>query len=873
MTKTKSTKRALLMSALALLSCVALLVGSTYAWFTDSVTSTGNKIVAGKLEVDLLMGTDVDTYVSIADQEAAIFGADSLVAQNDPTDTLWEPGKTQIVYLAVANKGNLDLKYNIALNVVDGGLIGSLEYAIVDGAKYGDLDAAASWADVKAINGVQTGDVVAGNMVAAPNGAITASEKMEYFALAIHMKEDADNRYQGKDVTIDVTVLATQLASEFDSFDDQYDKGAYLPTVYTAEELLSAMENGDNVKLGADITTTKAVAVNGDAVLDLNGKTLTGDGFTVNSADLTVVGNGGKFVSTNVYSAFDLLGGSKLTLEEANIESASDGVYTLDAGNTIIINGGTIAASMSEKHPAVAVKEGNTVIINDGKLSGYFGVYLFGGEVTINGGELDTATNVVLATNGKVTINGGKLTNDGYDTVFAQNAADITITGGTFKTNPSAFVADGCAALQNADGTYTVYSSTSQMVLEDGATLDLKGEAFPGTIVAEGDLTIKGDTKIKTLKATNGGTISVEEGKTLTLNNFSFGAKANASAEYTITGGAVEASYGYFQYGEFDIESDFDTGYMYYSYSSDITVYGTFHSKGTGDGLDYVRGKLTIADGGKSIHDNSLWLGQPASWGAGVTGTVIVEEGGYLQANSISIYDDSYLYNSYANVGKDGVGVKYNTISGEVLTLAATGTELNSAIANGVSTVYLAEGNYVMTNTATGTTLKGLDKEGVVLNNNINFAGNAGMKGAISRKMHFENLTFENTVFTMEDGGKCTFTNVNFAAGVRKAYGTGVVFTDCTFGSNSDGYALHFESSGTSTDAIKLNGCQFDGGKVHLGKGRTYVFTDCDFAAGTDFQVWSKITLDGCTVDGVEVTAENANTFFPKLNLDNVTFN
>ena len=41
MTKTKSTKRALLLSALSLLMCVSMLIGSTFAWFTDSVTSSG----------------------------------------------------------------------------------------------------------------------------------------------------------------------------------------------------------------------------------------------------------------------------------------------------------------------------------------------------------------------------------------------------------------------------------------------------------------------------------------------------------------------------------------------------------------------------------------------------------------------------------------------------------------------------------------------------------------------------------------------------------------------------------------------------------------------------------------------------------------
>lgn len=228
MTKNKTTKRALLASAVSLILCFSMLLGTTYAWFTDSVTSTNNKIVAGNLEVDLLMADADGEYKSIADEDAAIFGADSLVAQDDISDTLWEPGKTQIAYLGVENKGTLDLKYNILLNVIDGGLIGSLEYAIIDGFQYGAINTdGTDWAALKAAANAQTGDVKAGSTVAAPNGAIQAAEgeerAIDYFALAIHMKEDAGNEYQGKDITVDLTVLATQLASEEDSFNSQYD--------------------------------------------------------------------------------------------------------------------------------------------------------------------------------------------------------------------------------------------------------------------------------------------------------------------------------------------------------------------------------------------------------------------------------------------------------------------------------------------------------------------------------------------------------------------------------------------------------------------------------------------------------------------------
>lgn len=166
-------------------------------------------------------------------------------------------------------------------------------------------------------------------------------------------------------------------------------------------------------------------------------------------------------------------------------------------------------------------------------------------------------------------------------------------------------------------------------------------------------LEIKADANIKTLKAANGATIIIEDGKNLTLNNFSFGSPNNSDAVYEIKGGTVTANYGFFQHGTYELRSNFETGYMYYSYGSNITVYGTFHSQGVGDGLDYVRGNLTIAKGGKSIHEKSLWVGQPASWGA-MEASLTIEDGGYVQANSLCVYEGSSL--TYYN----NADLKYN---------------------------------------------------------------------------------------------------------------------------------------------------------------------------------------------------------------------
>jgi predicted ribosomally synthesized peptide with SipW-like signal peptide len=121
-----------------------MLLGTTFAWFTDSATSAGNKIVAGTLDVQLWMYDESESdYVNIGDSAKPIFGkADSHVAQNDAQDTLWEPGKTQVVYLKIVNNGSLDLKYNVAINVRDTAddknLYEVLEYAIDADAKATD---------------------------------------------------------------------------------------------------------------------------------------------------------------------------------------------------------------------------------------------------------------------------------------------------------------------------------------------------------------------------------------------------------------------------------------------------------------------------------------------------------------------------------------------------------------------------------------------------------------------------------------------------------------------------------------------------------------------------------------------------------------
>ena len=263
MTKKISTKRALLTSALALLMCVSMLVGSTYAWFTDSVTSANNKIVAGKLDVQLLMDTG-SGYVDISDSTDPIFGEGSL-AQDDNSETLWEPGKTQVAYLAIKNNGSLALKYKVALDVtnVSKNLYKAMEYAIVPDAQY---DSVTTWTDGSAVvPGIQT---VSGEVSLGVGDT-------HCFALAIHMDEDAGNEYQGGQVNFDMTVLATQDTVESDSFDNQYDVLSAFP--YEANGKIEAgqtaveleIRNTDETKVGSAVIPKVAIANDGNATVNV----------------------------------------------------------------------------------------------------------------------------------------------------------------------------------------------------------------------------------------------------------------------------------------------------------------------------------------------------------------------------------------------------------------------------------------------------------------------------------------------------------------------------------------------------------------------------------------------------------------------------
>ena len=246
MTKSKTTKRALLSSVIALLLSFSMLIGTTFAWFTDSVTSSGNIIKSGTLDVEMhwAEGTKDPAATDTAWKDAST-GA---IFNNDK----WEPGYIEVRHIKISNVGTLALKYQ--LHIFANGDVSDL----ADVIDVYFVDPAVQVADRTALASVEPVGTLAEVLAGMPgnaSGDLKAGET-DTVTLALKMRETAGNEYQNKSIGTDFTVqlLATQLTSEKDSFDDQYDANAeFLPVNESAAIVNNNGTLGEEVVLTADM--------------------------------------------------------------------------------------------------------------------------------------------------------------------------------------------------------------------------------------------------------------------------------------------------------------------------------------------------------------------------------------------------------------------------------------------------------------------------------------------------------------------------------------------------------------------------------------------------------------------------------------------
>ena len=407
MTSSKSTKRALISSVLALLMCVAMLIGTTFAWFTDTASTGVNKIVSGNLKVDII-GAKSDSHIEKLNFTKA--------AGAEGEALLWEPGCRYLTEgFRIANKGNLALKWRAEINkdnIVDGKAAPTAK----DGKSL--LDVIDFYVVTKAADGTETA-------VAIENftGKLAANVgKSETYYIKGVMQTTAGNDYQ--DLTLDgitITVYATQDTVENDSFNDQYDKDAGYP-VASAAEMKEALANGGIVSVNKDIKTDNIgdnvadrITISQPTTLNLDAKIISPDDMANNSKN---------FCALIVDADTTINAG-----ENGGIDTGRNGGYALNVreGANLTITGGSYYGGGT----AVQVQKGTLTITG-----GHFAVEAFGEPYGYN-----FLLNCI-------------------DTAYKDGTANIIVKGGTFVNfDPSNNTAEGAGTNFVADG-YKVVSAS-----------------------------------------------------------------------------------------------------------------------------------------------------------------------------------------------------------------------------------------------------------------------------------------------------------------------------------------------------------------------------------------------------------------------------
>lgn len=379
-TKTRASNRStLICSLLAVLLCCSMLLGTTYAWFTDRVDVGNNRIEAGNLDVTLLHLLADGSYSEVNEKTALFLNAEE-------ENMLWEPCAATEETFRISNDGTLALQYRFAVTF-------SNATETLEGK---------TLADALSIRVISIADE-AGNAVAVPE-ALAAGVSLQDFALDGALLEgeshtlrvilfwqptaqdndfNLNNGKTGKNgetalsIDLGISLEATQYSYEVDGYGKTYDEALLLPVqyVYTFDELKAAFEAGGYVQLMQDIAVEDTLSLSGKAVLDMNGKTLTvAEGASLDplidcayGAHLTVTGDGKVDLGENKGTSFIAPRGTVII---------KNGTYTRDYDPSVT-NENEYGSLFIGINVVSAIHHGytnasSTVIIEDGYFDGGF---------------------------------------------------------------------------------------------------------------------------------------------------------------------------------------------------------------------------------------------------------------------------------------------------------------------------------------------------------------------------------------------------------------------------------------------------------------------------------------------------------------------
>ena len=481
MNNKKATKRALLTSVMALVMCVVMLVGTTFAWFTDTASTGVNKIVSGNLKVDII-GESSDSHVEKLNfKKAATTDAEA------GAEILWEPGCRYLTEgFRIANKGNLALKWKAQVNKG------------TTAANEGNFDLL-DVIDFYLVTG--TGENQTETLLDEFTGNLKKTETSDVYYIKGVMQTTAGNDYQGLTIDgISITVIATQDTVENDSFDNQYDKDAPLDfePVATADELKAAAAAGKNVQLTQDVTLMDAVTFNKAVTIDLNGKTLisslNSNGYSlVTKANATIVN--GTYKGTGTARGIGAYGNLKMSHVTVDVAgqvgvacSTSDSQYTIEDST---IKGGYALCNFSNN---ATINISNSTL--EGKNTGFYHNGSNSGlNLTVTGTKINAGNNGTDATG--VYISGSTATKaaGGYQKA---SFTDCTIKGNAaVEVKYTDLTLNNCIVTATVDSANASYTQNNNGSTTNGFAVVSTDNATNNTMPKpEGTITINGGSYI-----------------------------------------------------------------------------------------------------------------------------------------------------------------------------------------------------------------------------------------------------------------------------------------------------------------------------------------------------------------------------------------
>ena len=518
--KGKGIKGAIAASALSAVLCAGMLAGTTFAWFTDTVSSNGNRIMAGNLDITATVAEQTADGAEVSYEvggETYGFGAAAeLTGQAIINEEGWQPGDRNAKLLTVSNaEANLAAVIKLDFVITDNGLTDAL------------------WFDfVRVEEGAVTGALTERPMDTLETFAADLEFTLEAgddisFILFYGMKEEAGNTYQGESFGVDAYILARQ-ATEGSEYDEA------VARVATAEDLAAAVAEGKTAVLTEDVTVdTIPVNEEGDTAIVLGGNTLTtnqtgsiiaASGKTISISDGTIIANGtdGSGTASILYAE----AGGKIELTGVTLETNGTGVLAEGQDATVEVRNSHITAlgfcvssnARNESTHGINIRIENSVLESE-HVNGYCGSAVMmnvPGTLYIENSIIIGENNAVLARGGDITIVDSELSRP-----YAVEGADessyymdsewgdgnvvpmATLLVGNRSASayqyPVNVTLENCTITASAEGAKTVYLY-GNAAEENGATLTYDAatviapadEAVDPVIVGGGKVTVNG---------------------------------------------------------------------------------------------------------------------------------------------------------------------------------------------------------------------------------------------------------------------------------------------------------------------------------------------------------------------------------------------